>query len=455
MVFFIGHLWWITKLLPASSITLPWLMVPAVVTLALYLSVYPGLTLWLVNKLGRGNALAALFLTPALWAFFEIFRSGSEFGFSWGAIGYSLVALPSLMQGAAWVGVFGLGAFVVLVNLLWANAFISKHSKGKGLFFAAGVVLLAANFIHGKRVISRFDADSAPVHHTVAIAQPNVDLEVKWMRSFRDSTFRLIGRLAREAALAEPELLIFPETSAPVYLPVERRYRFSMTSLVRELDLPIYIGFLDGRYEGPDSLLNVYNSSGLISPDGTLVKYDKMHLLPFGEAVPYAWKFPFLSGMDFGQANFHPGPNVDPIPSPIGGLAPLICFESIFPNGSRRFVQEGADVLVNITNDGWFGDTPGPYQHNDMAILRAVENRRYLLRSANTGVSMVVDPVGRVVAAIGLLQEGLLIAKIRPIEGQTFYTRHGNIPVLLANIVLLAAGIVVGGRAESRRRNGL
>ncbi len=167
-------------------------------------------------------------------------------------------------------------------------------------------------------------------------------------------------------------------------------------------------------------------------------------MLPFGEAIPLAWKFRGLKKINFGQANFDPGKPTKPITSPVGKLAPLICFESIFPELSRKAVAQGADVLVNITNDGWFGDSPGPSQHADMAIYRAVENGRYLLRSANTGVSMIVDPMGRVLASLGIDEEGILVQTIREVEGQTPYTRSGDTWVIVTAVLLTVAGMVIG-----------
>jgi apolipoprotein N-acyltransferase len=175
-----------------------------------------------------------------------------------------------------------------------------------------------------------------------------------------------------------------------------------------------------------------------------------MHLLPFGEAIPFAWKFRGLRSMDFGQANFQPGPDAEPIPSPIGNLGPLICFESIFSDLSRRLAARGADVFVNITNDGWFGDTPGPYQHNDMAILRTVENRRFLVRSANTGITMVVDPVGRVTRTLGLEREGILVETIHTVDSSTVYTRHGDAPLLAASLLFIVLGVLVAWRDRHR-----
>jgi apolipoprotein N-acyltransferase len=229
-----------------------------------------------------------------------------------------------------------------------------------------------------------------------------------------------------------------------------------LEELARSLDAGIFIGFLDGRYDGPKGALNFYNSSGLFHPNGDYAQYDKIHLLPFGEVIPFGWKFRVLQKINFGQANFQPGSDRPPIPSPVGNLAPLICFESTFPDLARRAANRGAGVFVNITNDGWFGNTPGPYQHSDMAILRAVENRRFLVRSGNTGVTMVVDPVGRVARRLQMDTEGFLVGEIYHVDGKTFYTRYGNKTVLLASLAVVLLGLFTGPLASrGGRRRGI
>ena len=135
--------------------------------------------------------------------------------------------------------------------------------------------------------------------------------------------------------------------------------------------------------------------------------------------------------------------------TPVTSFTPLICFEGVFPYLCRNGVEGGSQLLVNITNDGWFGDTPGPFQHAQMSILRAVEFRRYLVRSANTGVSMLVDPAGRVVSSIGMDVPGILTVEVAPLDGRTFYSRHGDLPVLLFSVFLVIVGLVyVRARSE-------
>jgi len=453
VTFFAAHLWWIVRLLPASSITMPWLMVPALIVLVAYLSVYPALFFLLLRVVGRGDRFMLWLVGPALWVLLEWIRSNGELGFPWAAIGYSFARIPVLMQGASVVGITGLAAFVLLINMAASTALLSQTFRAKTIGIAVTMGLLALAAFYGRGEIDRFDERTHGKEFTVAIAQPNVDLALKWKREFTDSTFLLIERLTREAAVSNPGIVVFPETCAPVYLRYDQKYRPRMENLARDLGVGVFIGFLDGRYDGPERSLRVYNSAGLITPGGAFLGYDKMHLLPFGEAIPFAWKFPSLAKMDFGQANFTPGPEVEPIESQVGRLAPLVCFESIFPGLSRRFVRDGADVLINVTNDGWFGSTPGPFQHNDMAIFRAVENRRFLVRSANTGISMFVDPAGRVKRALGLYEEGILIHQIHHVDGTTFYTRHGDAPVLIGAVVsLLAGGLIAALRRRSAHR---
>lgn len=449
--FFFVTLRWIVDLVPASSITIPWLMWPALALLVIYLSVWPGLCFLALRVLGRGGRLTVVLLLPALWYFSERLRSGSEFGFPWGIVGYSLAFDPAVLQLVAFIGIFGLGAVVVLVNALWSEALVSRTRLQRLLFLFAGAAVVIAATLGGRARIARFDAKQGNKGRTVVIVQPNIDLEIKWKKAYTDSTFRVIERMCHDAAPLDPALIIFPETAAPIYIRHDKTHSGTLARIARDLETQIYIGFLDGRYDGPDDALRVYNSSGVFGYRGTpggFEQYDKIHLLPFGEAVPYAWKFPFLSKLDFGQANFAPGPKRRPLPTDAGSIAPMICFESIFPDLARDAVANGADLLVNITNDGWFGDSPGPVQHNAMAIPRAVENGRYLVRSSNTGISMVVDPAGRIVTSLGLFEKGIVAARIRPGKGRTFYTRFGDGPATVVAFLMLGAGILLARRGK-------
>jgi apolipoprotein N-acyltransferase len=444
IVFFLLLMWWIVRLLPASGVTVSWLMIPSLIILTLYLSLYPAFFCLLLIALSRGKAIAGFFLAPSLWILLELVRSRGELAFPWGVIGYGLARHVNFIQSAAWVGLFGVSFLAVLANAFFGAALLARNKPKRVGLLLLGVMLVAGMGLYGWKTVSKYSLPAGSDGVSVAVIQPNVSLELKWKPEFQDSTFLLIERLARIAVSGGAELIVFPETCAPVYIRHDKGVMRRLQFLAREVDTPIYIGFLDMRRDDPHMEVDVYNSSGLFTPDGRLQTYNKSHLLPFGEELPLSWKFRGLRKINFGQSNFMRGDPSPPIQSPVGELGPLICFESIFPELSRKFVRDGADLLVNITNDGWFGPTPGPFQHAEMSIFRAVENRRYLVRSANTGVSMVVDPVGRVVNSIEMDKEGMLIEKLALVDAETFYTRFGEWPVLIVSVLFGLVGLVLG-----------
>lgn len=441
-------LWWIVKLIPSADVTIPWLMTPALILLVLYLALYPAFFLLLLAAITNWRYASAFVAAPAIWTLCELARSRGELAFPWGSLAYTLTDVPALTQVASVTGLLGISFLIVLVNVLLSGVIAARRASGRVLSVAGLLAVSTAWWMFGAATLDTYDGsvagDSTSATVKVAVAQPNVDLAVKWKPEFKDSTFRLIEKMMREASSQGAEIAFFPETSATVYVdhPRYQSYRAWLDRIARGLRTPFFIGFLDYRREGTDAEPNSFNSSGLFMPDGSLQKYDKIHLLPFGEALPLAWKFRWLRKINFGQANWEPGPKRDPIDA--GGLkfTPLICFESVFPYLCRRGVRDGSQLLVNITNDGWFSDTPGPYQHAQMAILRSVEFRRYVVRSANTGVSFVADPAGRVVARLGLFEEGILFADVTPRDDLTLYARFGDWPIAILCVALLLIALV-------------
>lgn len=443
VTFFILLLWWIKDLLPWANVTIPWLMTPALILAVLYLALYPAFFCLLLRVVGGGRRTAALVISPALWVLLELLRSRGEIGFPWGAAGYSVAGYPRMIQAASFVGVYGLSFMVLAVNSLFAAALLSRGFVKRALPAAAGIAVILLNGAIGGRIIPADDGRGARETATIAVVQPNIDLEIKWNPTYADSIFGAYERLCRTVRPLEPELYIFPETAAPVYMKYEPRYRQRMVRLARELDTPIFIGYLDARRDLRNGEMNIFNAAGLFSRDGSLAaQYEKVHLLPFGEALPLSWRFPVLKKINFGQGNFQPGTSFDPISSGGRTFGTLICFEAIFPDLSRRHIERGAEFLVNITNDGWFGDTPGPVQHAQMCVLRSVENGRSLVRSANTGISMVVDPWGRITASLDLDREGTIVEPVIVSSRRTPYSRAGELPVTAVCVVILAAVII-------------
>ena len=442
---YVTMLWWIVKLIPSADVTIPWLMTPALIALVLYLSLYPAFHLLIVAAVSRWRLIPFLLAAPAAWALLEVVRSRGELAFPWGVLGYSLSDHPAFMQTADVWGSFGLSFMVVLVNALAAGCAGARTPRAKAWCGLCAGLVAGAMWLQGDRRIQEVRAQTGPTVR-VALAQPNIDLAVKWKPEFKDSTFSLIERQSIEAAELGADIIIFPETAAPVYIENSPARKQRLIDLARALQTPVYIGFLDHRFDGPKNTLNIYNSSGLFRADGSIDKYDKRHLLPFGEALPLGERYRWIQKINFGQANFQPGPSRAPLSQDGLSFTPLICFESVFPDLCRDGVAAGTELFVNITNDGWFGDTPGPHQHAQMAILRAVEFRRWLVRSANSGVSMVVDPAGDVVASIGLYKEGILTYDVALLSGRTFYARFGDTPLLAGGTLLLIVGWLLGRR---------
>ena len=457
-------MWWILRLSPAADATIPLvskilpraaimplLLTPALILLSLYLACYTALTFLTLSVVTRWRLPAFLAAAPALWVLFEILRSRGELAFPWGVLGYTLSNHPPLLQTAELWGIYGLSFLIVLVNALIALLVVASGPRAKAVSGLLACALSAGMFLYGNEAMERADALDGPTLR-VGIAQPNIDLAIKWKPEFKDSTFNQIDLQALEAKEKGAEIVIFPETCAPVYIENAPRYKGRLAGLSAGLDLPVYLGFLDHRYDGPGDELNIYNSSGIFLPDGELLKYDKRHLLPFGEALPLTKHFRALRKIDFGQANFEPGPRRAPLAFGPAKFTPLICFESVFPYLCRQGVEEGAEFFVNVTNDGWFGDTPGPFQHAQMSIARAVEFRRWLVRSANSGVSMAVSPTGEVVGSLGLNQTGVLMADVKLLHARTLYERVGDGPLLLVSLLLVAGAALAarrGGRGAS------
>jgi apolipoprotein N-acyltransferase len=440
IVFFIVLLFWITNLIPASSVSLRWVLTPGLILLTMYLGLYTGLFTLALAALHRWRGAAALFLAPAIWAVTEQMRSSGELAFSWGTISSSLAPYPVALQGLAAAGPFGLGMCIVLINLLFTLILFGRKRTGRAGAAVVLVALIAAALAGGEARIRRIEAslESESVPADVAVVQPNVDLAKKWKAFYRDSVFVEIGQYADKASALGARLVIFPETAAPVSMSHHLLYRDWMKRIARGADLDIYIGYVRHEKEGERWIS--YNSSGLFDSTGLLVaQYDKINLLQFGERIPFSQYIPPLEKMDFGQANFRRGQEQTIFDSPAGRFGALICFESTFSDYTRRYVRRGADFLVNVTNDGWFGSSRGPLQHSESAIMRAVENGVTMLRAANTGVSMYIDPTGRVVDRIGLDREGMLLVPVHKPHRMTLYTRYGRAVLLVLVLVNIAA----------------
>ena len=426
---------------------------PAVVggalLLAAYLGLFTGLFAAVQSALLMHWGTKALGAAPLLWVAQEYLLSLGELGFPWLLLGHSQAIFPTLIQHASITGVYGVSFWIVLVNLL-----ILFSLTGTRRILPIGGLLLcfALPWLHAWIVIPPVKKTADAVR--VALVQPNVTLEEKWGPDGLERSFASLEKLSRQAAAQSPDLLVWPETALPCYLRFRPGCRQRAARLVDELQIPLLTGASDYDYEkkGP------YNAAFFLRPDKSeMQSYAKTHLVPFGERTPFRDLIPLLRDIDWtaltgalGPAEFAPGSKRTLFAHPRAPFAVLICFESVFPDLVRRSVAEGARLLVNITNDSWFGKTAGPYQHARLSIMRAVENRTPVARCATSGISLFIDPFGRTFQATELFVAAVAVGDLSPFPGRSFYTRHGD---LFAHFALLASALCLAGLLATYWKN--
>lgn len=440
IVYYVLTFWWIVRL-PPSAMTHPLLIYPALLTLGLYLGLFVAFFGWIVRFVRRRLGWPVLAIAPFAWMVGEWLKSTGEMGCPWGNVGYALASRPAWIQGASVAGAAGLSFWVVTVNALVAGLLTARGVASRAFLAVVIAAAVAAPPLWGANRLRH--AATLPLAR-VALVQPNVASEEKWVPALQDSVAARMERLTRAAVAAtpRPDLVIWPETALPYYVRLEPARLERLLGLAREAGVPILLGYPDARLDQHGGVLT-FNAAGLVLASGKLGgQYDKIHLVPFGERIPFQNLFPFLGHVDLGQAEWTPGTRAVVFSGGGPAFGVMICFESIFPELARRFAIEGAQYLVNITNDEWFGKTAGPVQHADLAILRSVELGMGIARDANTGISMLVDPYGRVTARTPLFAEAILTGEVAAGIGPTLYGEWGDW-ITAISIALVAVLVAV------------
>ena len=427
--YFLGCLYWIAQLEPAS-IAIPALRIPATGVLCLYLALFMVIAAFFTRRLCRAG-LPFVVAFPLAWMATEYLRSLGPLGFPWVSLGYSQTPYLPLIQQASVIGVYGISGWLALINALVASFIVSRKRVYVWLLIPVFGVPLIFGF-------ARLQTTEQGESLRVALIQPNVSGTVKWDEAYRDSTMKLLMQMTREAG--DVDLAIWPETAVPFHLKHSPSWLDSIARLATQVNSAILIGYPD--YETLDGSYRFYNSAMLMNEHGNVMgEYRKIHLVPFGEMIPFEDRFTFLQRIDLGEGNFSPGDTYTVFTLAGIPFSVAICFESIYPDLIGEFVSRGARFIVNITNDEWFGPSAGPYQHAQMAIMRAVEFEIGIARCANTGISMFVDPYGRVVSRSPLFEKLILKGEVVGGEARTPYGRFGTyleISVLLLVLALVA-----------------
>ncbi|MFH1277761.1 MAG: apolipoprotein N-acyltransferase [Candidatus Eisenbacteria bacterium] len=451
--YFLGLLHWI-GLLADTEIPVRGLALGGMFVLAAYLALFPAL--FAAGARWANRKVPFVIAAPLLFGALEHVRTLGLLGFPWGAPGYALADQVSLIQLARAGSVDILTLAVTVVNALLAGAILAVTRRRMGPFavrFAAAVLIVLLLGIDGVRRIRDGVAPAAPPR-TVAVVQPNIKAADKWTERYKEESIRILGDLTKQAVEeGGVDLVVWPETAVPVYVRHEHPFFRMIEEIVDEVKTPILFGYPDAEYRLGKGYV-YFNAAMLIDGEGNVLgEYRKMHLVPFGERLPLHDRLDWVAKLDLGEADFTPGEEFTVFRE--RGSAPFsanICFEAIFPPLCREFVREGATFLVNLTNDAWFGTTAAPDQHADMARLRCVELGVYLARSANTGISFIADPFGRIVESMDLYERGSVVAEITPAGGDTFYVRHGDwLPrgEIALSVILLAFAAI--GRRKTRR----
>ena len=308
----------------------------------------------------------------------------------------------------------------------------SYPTKGTALFLLLIVATLGYGF-------SRLNSPDEGEPLKVSLIQGNISQDVKWDPAFQEATVSIYERLTRQTNVAGSDLVVWPESAAPFFFQDDARYSGRIRKLATELQASLITG--SPAYERTETGVKYLNSAFLVAPGGEVAgRSDKIHLVPFGEYVPMAKMLPFVNKLVAGIGDFSPGAAAIPLDIGKGKVGILICFEGIFPELARAYVQAGSRLLVNISNDAWYKRSSAPYQHLSMTVFRAVENRVPLVRATNTGISAIIDSKGHVRGMTPLFQEAILAGEVRLGTGDTFYSRYGD---LFAISCLILSGFIL------------
>jgi len=480
-VFSVGTTYWVVNsmyfyggipLIPGALIML---------VLAAYLALFPAIFAVLFYYTRDYRPLFRLFAIPALWVSLEFVKGFLFTGFPWTLLGYSQVDFTTFIQFADILGVWGVSYWVMLLNVgIFLFLLNLAHGSGRRglriepfLIFVATVVFVFFVVVYGALQMRLVNKDIATWPKIdVAAVQGNIGQAVKWQPTEQKKTVDIYARLISEAASAFKKdgddaqgLIVLPETSMPFFLSRDRDLFPLVAETAKSAGSYLLIGSPDYKLDDEGGH-NILNTAFVLSPDGLISgRYDKMHLVPFGEYVPLKRVLFFIEKLTAGAGEFVEGRGLYPIELDIGGVktsvGTFICFEAIFPSLVAELARGGPEpaadaslvtgLLVNITNDAWFGDTSAPYHHLDMTVMRAVENRMYLLRSANTGISAIVSPTGEVVARTELFEAAVVSGKVGVRKaGPTFF---GRFPNLFPCALLIFSAIIVVLALRFRRRS--
>ena len=446
LAYYLPLLYWIVIVLATYGQAPVPIAVLALVLLALYMSCYLAAFAFLCAKTEK--RLPLLVFAPACWVALDLIRGRLFTGFPWLDLAYTQYNLTPLIQIADLAGHHGLTFLLVLANALiftLAASLVRRRAASPPAIITAAALLLLMALGYSLWRMQTLPAVLAQAKHLeVAAVQGNIPQDQKWQPAFQRETIDTYLRLSGELFAAKtPQLIVWPETALPFY-PYEHPLFLRLHSeLTRPRQTYLLTGAPHREKVSSDSQLTYANSAFLLSPEGLVIgRYDKQHLVPFGEYIPFRRILGFASPLVETLGDFAPGQTNAPLLCQNSRIGVLICFESIFPEISRKQAEAGANLLVTLTNDAWFGKSSAPWQHLAMGVFRAVETRKTLVRAANTGISAFIDPLGRIEGASPLFAEYARSQPVALMDDLTCYVRWGYLfPWACLFLTLAGAGI--------------
>ena len=422
--------WWLAPTFHTYG-GLPWWLASLVVLLVgAILACFPALWIWGCRKLADASqqTYALLILLPSGIIFEEWLRGHLFTGLPWTALGNLLLGTPAV----GWLsilGVYGGAALPVLLAASLAALLTASQRKlgSIGFFFIALITLASPSITI---------PETSPIN--VALVQPNTPQDHKWDSDFLNGIMHDLTALSQSSA-AQVDLMVWPEAAVPLYLKESPTWDQWLTAQMREWHTPVLFGGLQYFPRTQTSQTGLYLFDEHRAERNFVGKH---HLVPFGEYVP-EW-LPWLHKIVPDIGDFRPADDSGVLSHPLGIFGSLICYESIFPEEARARALAGADVLILVTNDAWYGTSPAAWQHFQAAQARAVETGRYVLRSANTGITAIIAPNGHITQRLPWWQKGVLMGTYQPITRQTFYSLWGDFTALLIGAVgVLGLGITI------------
>ncbi|MCE5313137.1 MAG: apolipoprotein N-acyltransferase [Nitrospiraceae bacterium] len=447
LVFFTTTIYWISHSIHHYGHIPLILSLLLVVILCAYLALYVGAFAAIYSYCMKKTDLPAVFIAPVFWTTLEFLRSYLMTGFPWASLGYSQYSFLHFIQIADITGIYGISFLLVAINGAITDLVIMEKRKIEKPLYTlvptiSGLTLLCVSlvlvFSYG---FYRLNQNRPLKDVRIAVVQGNIEQDAKWSPEYQNTVISIYKDLSRQASVHAPAMIVWPESALPFAFNYDKKLAEDLTAFQKELNAYLLTGSIMVKQPDPEKKIlspGSSNSAILLDRDGKLsYVYDKIHLVPFGEYVPLRGLLFFVDRLAYGIGEYIPGDTYLKATTPFGRFGTLICYEIIFPGMVRKFFTKGGDFIVTITNDAWFGRTKGPYQHFSMAVFRAIENRKPVIRAANTGISGLIDSNGRIQMASSLFERRYMILNAKTDSFMTFYTKFGDIFTYLSIISAL------------------